>query len=214
MGAVMFYVSQKIIKKINKDDAKIITFGALFFITALLPFLGLGNISSRYSYLATFGLVLLLAFLIKKLFEFLLVNGRAIASVSIIAALLIFSFAHLLQSQKIHEDWRIAGEKSKNFLISFSSIYSDDWKKDDMQFYFVNVPIRHGDAWIFPVGLSDAVWFILRNPAVSVSQSPTLTQALDAAESFVNARVFLFDNDGTIVSVVRSKETGAVNIVK
>ena len=43
-------------------DRRIVIFGLAFFVIALLPFLGLGNLSPRYGYLASVGVVFLLVF--------------------------------------------------------------------------------------------------------------------------------------------------------
>ena len=204
---VFFY--RMVMKKMAKEDAKIVVFGFLFFIIALAPFLGLGNISSRYSYLSSFGLVLLSVFFLKKTYGFLLVNGRGIAVTSVIIIVLIFSFLHLMQLQKINSDWKVAGEKSKKFLVSFSDIYPDYQIKGKMQFYFVNVPIRVGDAWVFPVGLGDALWFILKNEDLAVYQVQSSKTALDLAETSERSKVFMFDTRAA-VSEVRRTDNGDI----
>ena len=72
-------------------------------------------------------------------------------------------------------------------------------------FYYVNTPIRYGEAWIFPVGLPDALWFTFQNENLTIHQSPSLDLALDAAEASYSARVFEFDKDGSISEVNRVK---------
>lgn len=191
-----------IIRKMKKEEQKIVVFGFLFFIVALLPFLGLGNITSRYSYLSTVGVVIPLAFFIKKLHSYLFsVNGGHIALATTIAIVVVFFTIHLFQLQKIHTDWKVASEMSKRFIISLEGMYINEWRKEQMQFYFVNVPIRFGEAWVFPVGLSDAVWFVTRNEYIGVHQLSSLSQALDALKDHPSERVFEFDNSGG-VSVV------------
>jgi len=185
-----------IMKKIEEKDRKIIVFGFLFFIIALLPFLGLGNISSRYSYLSSAGFVILLTFFIKKTYSYLIsTNGRYIAITNVIMIAIIFFMVHLFQLQKISTDWQAAGEKSKNFLISLNENYSDYWAKESMRLYFINVPIRFGDAWVFPVGLNDAVWLVSRNEHISVYQLSSISQALNLGDS-MNEKVFEFDSSG------------------
>ena len=51
--------AHQIIPIIPAEGKRILLFGSLFFIISLLPFLGLGNITSRYSYFASFGFILI-----------------------------------------------------------------------------------------------------------------------------------------------------------
>ncbi|MDO8461108.1 MAG: hypothetical protein Q7S38_01555, partial [bacterium] len=193
---IIVVLYRMIIRKMMKEEQRIVIFGSLFFIVSLLPFLGLGNISSRYSYLSSAGFVILLAFFIKKTYIYLIsANGRYIAITNIIMIVTIFFMVHLFQLQKIQTDWQAAGEKSKSFLISLNENYSDYWAKESMRLYFINVPIRLGDAWVFPVGLSDAVWLVSRNEQINVYQLSSISQALNLGGS-MNEKVFEFDSSG------------------
>ncbi|QQG40435.1 MAG: O-antigen ligase family protein [Candidatus Levyibacteriota bacterium] len=203
LGAVFIYRKYK--KKISTDEQKIVLFSVLFFITALLPFLGLGNITSRYSYLASIGLELLFAFFIKKLYMHLLVNGRNIAIVVTIFAVCIFSFLQLIQLQKVDGDWHAAGNKSIAFFTSLDSYYENTWRKEPTQFYFVDVPIRLGEAWIFPVGLPDAVWFVTRNGKIQVYQTSSIDKAIAIAhDPLLYKNIFIFQGDGDVKSVIKT----------
>lgn len=190
-----------VLQKVTSEEKKIIIFAILFFIISLLPFLGLGNISSRYSYLSSFGIVLLLVIFVRRVYYYLLVNGKNIALASIIMISIVFLSFQLFQLQKIHSDWYAAGEKSKAFLISLNDIYTEDNKLKPTQFYFVNVPIRKGEAWIFPVGLEDALWFTFRNEQLLVDTKTPLTQALERALVTPNTRVFQFDDYGSVKEI-------------
>jgi len=207
---VIFIVSamyRMFFRKLTEEERKIVVFGFLFFVIALLPFLGLGNITSRYSYLATVGLVILFAFFLKKIYSYLLnINGRYIGLASTAAIVIVFVSLQLFQLQKIHSDWRVAGEKSKRFIISLEGMYINEWKKERMKFYFVNVPIRHGEAWVFPVGLSDAVWFVSMNRDINTYQLPSLSQAFDAVENPLNEKVFEFESDGGVIERIKPQK--------
>jgi hypothetical protein len=197
----LIVVFRLIVKKITSDERKIILFACLFFVIFLLPFLGLGNIASRYSYLSSFGIVLLLAVLVKRLYLYLLVSGKKIAVLGVMLITIIFFSLQLFQLQKIHKDWKDAGEKTKNFLISLNEVYTDDARGKAMQFYFVDVPIRLGEAWVFPVGLKDALWLTFRNDNLLVDTKISLKPALEQALANPNARVFQFDSDGAVRNV-------------
>ena len=183
-----------LMKKITSEEKKIVVFAILFFTISLLPFLGLGNITSRYSYLSSFGIVLFLVFLASKLYSYLLTNGKNIAVAGIMIIAIIFFSIHLFQLQKIHGDWYRAGNISKKFLISLNQIYTDTIRPQ--KFYFVDLPIRFGEAWVFPVGLEDALWFTFRNDELSVYTKESLVPALEAALRTPGARVFQFNKEG------------------
>lgn len=195
-----------IIRNMMKEEQKIVIFGALFFIVSLLPFLGLGNIASRYSYLSSAGFVILLAFFIKKTYGYLInSNGRYISMANVIMIVTIFFMIHLFQLQKIQTDWQAAGENSKRFFISIEEYSKDFWIRDSMQFYFVNLPTRRGEAWVWPVGLKDALWLTFKNPRLTVYEVSDLNLAFDQAAGSVSSHVFRFNNDGNVEEVLRTK---------
>ncbi len=196
VAAFIYKMSIKILKK---NEIKIVLFGAFFSIITLLPFLGLGNISSRYSYLASIGIVFLLVFFVNKLYVYLLSNGRDIAIASLTVAVSIFCLLQIIQLQQLHSDWYEAGEKTKSFFVAIDSVYIESWASDAIEFHFVNVPIRSGEAWVFPVGLPDALWFVFRNPNIKVFTWPSLTQAFNAVtHDSKTQKVFVFDQDGIV----------------
>ncbi|MDO8659430.1 MAG: O-antigen ligase family protein [Candidatus Parcubacteria bacterium] len=198
-------IYKTILKKITNDEKRIVIFASLFFVISLLPFLGLGNITSRYSYLSSFGIVLLLVIFMKYVYSYLLSNGKTIAFATVTMIAVVFSLIHLFQLQKMHTDWSVSGEKSRQFLISLNQIYSDEARKKPMHFYFVDIPIKYGEAWIFPVGFEDALWFTFRNDQLLVDTKDSLAQALSYAASYPDARIFQVDKDGRFKEI---KNTG------
>lgn len=195
-----------IMKKIDEKDRKIVVFGFLFFIIASLPFLGLGNITSRYSYLSSIGFVILLAFFLRKLYFYLIsISDKYVGTAIMITAVAIYCMIQLFGLQKIHTNWKSAGEKSKEFLISIEEHAKDYWIRDEMKFYFVNMPIRDGEAWVWPVGLEDALWLTFKNPKLQVYTTSDVNFAVDQAKNVVNARVFRFTEDGSVDEIFRTK---------
>jgi hypothetical protein len=197
---IVSFMYRMIFRKMIDEERRIVVFGFLFFIIALLPFLGLGNITSRYSYLATAGFVIFLAFFLKKTYSYLSdFNGRYVGLAATSAIVIVFFALQLFQLQKIHTDWRVAGEKSMRFIISLEGMYINEWNKERMNFYFVNVPIRNNEAWVFPVGLSDAVWFVSRNQNINIFQVSSLSQALGSIVDPTKEKVFEFEGDGGVI---------------
>lgn len=201
-------VYKKIFVKLTRSDRKIILFALSFFVISLLPFLGLGNITSRYSYLSSISIALLAVFLFKKLYEFLLENGKQIAVPITFIAVIIFSSLHLFQLQKTSQDWYNAGIRTRNILISIEYIYAH-YAEFTKEYYFVNVPIKQGDAWVFPVGIQDAAWLDLGDNDVNIHQANSLEDAF-ALVGDSNAKVFLFDKSGYFVEYIKSS-TGQIS---
>lgn len=196
---IIGYICGKSAKVMKKDERKIILFGVSFSLITLLPFLGLGNIASRYGYLASVGIIFLLVFFIKKLYLYLVNSGRDIAIVGTTVAVSIFGLLQIVELQQAHSDWYEAGEKTRRFFVAIESVYDDYWVTTPVEFHFVNVPIRYGEAWIFPVGIPEALWFVFRNPNIKVYTWPTLEQAMSAVTyDSKTQRVFVFDADGKV----------------
>ncbi|OGH42346.1 MAG: hypothetical protein A3H79_01170 [Candidatus Levybacteria bacterium RIFCSPLOWO2_02_FULL_36_8b] len=199
--------------KITIEEKKIVVFAILFFAISLLPFLGLGNITARYSYLSSIGFVIILTIFLKKAYFYLTsISDKYIGAAAITIVVIIYSMFQLFQLQKIHTDWKEAGEKSRRFLISIEEYSKDFWIRDSMKFYFVNMPIRNGEAWVWPVGLKDALWFTFKNPNLEVYTMSDINLAFNYAAGSLNSHVFRFDNDGNVEEVVRAKN-GRINLL-
>lgn len=195
---VVVWLGRKIVKKIEQEDRKTLLFGVAFFVIVLLPFLGLGNITSRYSYLASIGFIILFAFFFRKFYGYLFHSSQNIAIIGTSIAITIFSLFHIIQTQKAQGDWHTAGKMVQNFVTSVDASYQDYWTTSPMTFYFVNTPIRHGDAWVFPVGLADVLWFTFRNPHITVNQVPTIETALEMMTVSPNEKAFVFTDEGFV----------------
>lgn len=210
----LYFLYKTFVLVFDKKEKKILLFGFLFFVISLLPFLGLGNITSRYSYLASLGLILIIVLLINKIYNYLLTNGKAIALGTLAVFIIVFSFFHIIQVSQTYFDWHGAGEKSRRFLISIDALYTDYWSKGKVEFHFVNVPLKVGEAWVFPVGLKDALWFAFKNKDVKVYTYNDLDSALNQAGlSFAN-RVFKFNDDGSVTEIDRFEKTPQLIIPK
>lgn len=187
------------VKKMEKHDRKVLAFGWWFFVIGLVPFLGLGNISSRYGYFASIGIVFIFVFFLEKLYTYLLDNGRDIAGASVAVIVCIFILLQIVQLRQLHNDWYEAGEKVRHFFISIDSLYDNEWKTASMEFHFINVPIRLGEAWVFPVGLPDAVWFVFRNPQIKFYIWPSIGDASAVVPyASPDRKIFMFRENGSV----------------
>ncbi|MBI2195575.1 MAG: O-antigen ligase family protein [Candidatus Levybacteria bacterium] len=191
--------------KLDYSKMRVIIFSALFFVLSLLPFLGLGNISSRYSYLATFGFCILFVVFVKKFYEYLSSSGKITAGAILVVTLIIFSSAHLFQLQKANSDWRTAGRKTQNILVSLGYIYAHYDSEDTEALYFINIPTKSQDAWIFPVGFSDALWLVFKEDSYRAHQVGTAQEAFNLMGGTINGRVFEFDSNGKLIELIKTR---------
>lgn len=196
---VLYFILKRIIKKFEKEEKGIMLFGFFFFLVSLIPFIGLGNITSRYSYLASIGLVFIIVVLVRKLYNFLLINGKNIALISVFVVLITYSLFHIISLQQTSFDWSGAGEKTKKFFVSIDAIYLNSWRDNEVKLNFVNVPIKYGDAWVFPVGLSDAVYLSFKNENIKINKYNNLEDALSSSIVSKNNKVLIFNEDGSIL---------------
>ena len=208
----LIFIAKAISKKLNGNNRKIVIFGSLFFLIALLPFLGLGNITSRYSYLSSIGFVIILAVVLRGMYYYLIsISDKRIGLACITVIVILYSMFQLFELQKIHSDWKSAGEKSQRFLVSVERYSGNSWIRQAMQFYFVGMPIRDGEAWVWPVGLKDALWLSFKNPNLAVTATD-INSAFNQKANSLSAHVFRFDKDGNVDEVVRAKN-GEINLL-
>ncbi len=200
--ALFIYASYKFIyKSLNKNEKSIVIFGLLLFIITLLPVIGLGNIASRHAYFASMGLVLVFVLGLKKIYEYLLSSGKEIAIGTVVVIFSVFALFHIIQVQQSYFEWREAGNRVKNFFISYDALYESQWTSPEAQFHFVNVPTKIGNAWIFPVGINDAVWFAFRNKDAKVFVHQDLKNALDQAGYYKSRPILQFNEDGSVKQI-------------
>ncbi len=192
------------LKKLNNPEKRIVIFGLLFFTISLLPFLGLGNIAQRYSYLPSIGISIVFVMFLLKSYEYLKSQGREIAIGLISVFVAIFVLLQIIQIQQSFYDWQNAGNNIKNFFVSMEASYNDYWASKNVEFHFVNVPIKNGIAWVFPVGLDNAVWFAFKNGNAKVFVHSDLDSAIKAAGYYRSRIVLVFDKDGNVKEVKES----------
>jgi hypothetical protein len=200
-----YFLGRRLLRTLNSTERGIFAFGVAFFLISLLPFIGLGNITSRYSYLASLGVILIFVVLVKKFYFYMRTSGRETAVAVVSVAIVLFSLFHIIQVQQSYFSWQEAGTRAKNFFISVESLYKNSWSRDDVAFHFVNVPLKVGDAWVFPVGLEDAVWFAFQNDSAKIYKHQTLEEALAKAGLSLNEHVLVFSEDGRVEEINRFK---------
>lgn len=167
---------------------RIIIFLILFAVISLLPYLALGNIALRYLYLASAGFSIA--------FVLILVNLAAkskYATVFLLIAILIMYYPMIRAS---NNQWEKAGEITRNMLTDFRLRYENLQPTDYL--YFLNVPMKYGNAWVYPVGLPDSLWFIYRENTPVILQVGSVEEAKAKTQKFKKNYLINLDGKGHI----------------
>ncbi len=156
-----------IAKSLTKVD-KAIFFGFGFALVAALPFIGLGNITERYIYLASVGLIIFFVALVRWLVQSY--PSRILITV-LTLLFVVFMGNHLWNLYTVGMQWQRAGKITQNTLGFFKTKYPTLTHADTV--YVNKLPIREANAWIFPVGFPDGLWFVYgdENPAVMIAKT-------------------------------------------
>lgn len=98
---------------------------------------------------------------------------------------------NIIEVQRLSGDWIFAG---KIVQQSIYGIKQETYPPLNVKtFYIINMPIRYGRAWIYPTGMTDAIWHMFRNNPYTVSMSPDLPTAFSSPFNG-DREVFIFDN--------------------
>lgn len=198
----LLFLLMRFVLRISLKSRQVFLFTVCFFLLSLLPVLGLGNIAGRYDYLGSVAVLLLMVFLLQNFAKSLFGKRKYLPTVFVIVLVSVFSFYHVLETKRLNKDWHQAGTITSNMLADFTNAYSGaNTLPAKPVFYFVNVPIKKGEAWVFPTGLPDALWFAFQNEDLKVVLKPSLKDAFLAAENNKNASVFMFDENGSLQQV-------------
>lgn len=198
--ALLMFTKRKIVKKLySNHDFKLSLFSIIFSFIALIPFLGLGNISLRYGYLASFGFALLMVLVIKWLASFAKSQKIKIGVMLLLTLLLGTWYYYQLSLE--NSQWKEAG-RITNRTLGFLRLYYDG-NHPNSNFYFVNPPIRKAEAWIFPVGLTDGIWFIYRDESIRVYNITSIEEGKQILKNGEKGKnfVFAFDKNDNIYAV-------------
>ncbi len=190
-----------------EEKKRLLFLGLFFFIVPLFPFLGLGNIAARYTYLSVFGIAFLITFFIQLTLSSTYLKSQNIKYGIFLLLFFVFSFYNFNQLRMSNKDWQKAGNITNNLIVDLNYLYyQNDLLKRNPTFYFVNVPIKYGDAWVFPVGLEDALWFSLHQSNLRVEKTNSMAEATSQLEKNPKkVKVFEFLPDGSIIKVQKTK---------
>lgn len=187
-------------RKLDKEVIRLVAFGLLFSAIALLPFLGFGNMSDRYGYLGAIGFVFVVVALAKMIVEKTKWK-KYMEIILIFSACAYFLFARAAVDRELQQ-WVKAGTITHNALAYFRVVKEN--LPSGAKLYISHMPTRYGDAWIFPVGFEDGLWFIYRDNTPQVIKTNSVDESLAIKHShpsiILNREyVFDFDKNGNVV---------------
>ena len=194
-GSAVWIYNLKIKKYLACFNIKIIIFAIGWFVILLLPFIALGNIAERHVYPAHLGYFVLLSVIIVAIYLFVNRYHQKIAIVVLILIVSIISTFYWFDYRDINQQWFDAGEITNRVLLAIGSNYAEFDKGSLL--YFVNLPIKNGNAWVFPVGLDDGLWLIYRNDHFTTYRINDLSQAFSVAKGNNKAYIFNY-SDGQL----------------
>ena len=193
----ILFVNKKRLNNLHRNEtAKLIVFCFLFSFIGLIPFLGLGNIAQRYGYLSSFGFAVLVVVIFNKITN--LIKNKDYKVYLLVFLTVLLGAWYYYQNGLVNSEWKETG-RITNRTLGFLRLYYDG-KHPNANFYFVNVPIRKAEAWIFPVGLEDGIWFIYRDDTININKITSMEEAKGFAKQ-ANSFVFAFDKNGNIYAV-------------
>jgi len=124
---------------------------------SILPYLGLGGMAERYVLVFSGLIVIGLATMIAQ------IAGK---KMSLLYAVCVFVLVSVIGSwnireiQKLDKEWQKSSDIVQQTLLIVKKRYFP--LTSSSTFIFVNTPIRYGRAWIFPTGLTDAMWHMFK----------------------------------------------------
>lgn len=198
LGALINFLRKRqgiISQKLKDKNFHLWIFAISFAIIPLFPFLGLGNISERYLYLSSVGFIMVFVMLIGEIKNTIQKSQGQTKSLALYLAIAVaFIIVFALSVQKESYQWSKAGNITKNTLTDLK-LYNE-FILPDSTMYFVNLPIKYQNAWVYPVGLEDSIWFVYRDSLPRIK----LAKSIDSANSMANndpkvSYIFSFDKN-------------------
>ena len=187
-------------KLFKNENFKWVIFFLSFSFISLVPFLGLNNIFPRYQYLASVGFSLMLSLILFKISG--VIKNPKKAQYLFVLLTFILGIFYYYQINLENKDWHEAGRITQRTL-GFLRLYYDG-KHSNSNFYFVNLPTKVGNAYVFITGIDDGVWFIYRDNSIRIYKLASINQG---KEILKNAKqqdknfIFAFDKNNNIYAV-------------
>ncbi len=195
LGGILFIVR----KNLNLQLVRFVGFGFLFAFIGLLPFLGFGNMSERYGYLGAIGFVIVIVSL-GRYFLQKTKGNKVVVGVLIVCAVIFFLYAKEAVNREL-DQWKKTSIITYNTLAYFRVV--KEYVPSHATFYVSHMPTKYGNAWIFPVGFQEGLWFVYRDDTLKVVKTKDIDESLAIKHSHPsdilnNEYVFDFDKNGQL----------------
>lgn len=188
-GIVGFIAGAFLIWKHKKRMGNMLPIGVLLLsgFISIAPNLPLGAAAERYTYPLTIFVLLALALTSNMLWK----KSASVGKVGLAIVLAGILYWNVSEVQRLGYQWIIAGKVVERSILSIKKETFPP--RDTKNFFFVNTPIRYGRAWIFPVGLTDAIWHMYRQSPFVVYTVKDLEDAYNFKLTKGDREVFIFD---------------------
>ncbi len=159
------------------------------FVVALAAYSPLGGMAERYAYIPSIFLVLALVSLAYDMWTHTKGIWLKIAIAICYGAIIVYN---VQQVARLGADW----EKASSVVDQTLRVIKKEAfpPKNPKNFYIVNTPIRYGRAWIFPTGLTDALWHIYRQSPYAVTPVRSIEEGYSIYFKNGDREVFIFED--------------------
>jgi len=159
------------------------------YVVAFAAYIPLGGMADRYVYIPSMFLVIGLMIGAYKIWQ---TAHKPLVKIGLCAVCAGFLVWNGMEVERLGENWIFASKSAEHALqVIKKETYPP---KDVKTFFFVNMPNKYGGAWIFPTGMTDAIWHMYRTSPYRVFTMPTIEDAYNFKMTLGDREVFVFDN--------------------
>ncbi|KKR03431.1 MAG: hypothetical protein UT26_C0001G0035 [Microgenomates group bacterium GW2011_GWC1_39_12] len=186
LSGIFFFLYRYIEKKYTIGKKHIVWF--ICYLVTMAAYAPLGGMAERYLYIPSIFFMIGLVLLVDRLWKILPMIGKCIVIV-LTAGLL---YVNIIDTQRVGNDWIKASSVVEQTLriIKKEAFPATSIK----QFFIVDIPIRYGRAWIFPTGMTDALWHIYRQNPYSITPVSSIEEGYSMQVQTGDREIFIFDN--------------------
>ncbi len=182
-------------------SVKLFIFGFLFAVLSLLPYLPLGNITLRYVYLGSFGFIVVFLVLLRSVFS-KFSHKKTIVAYGMVGVL--YFLASYVYMQNALRTWEFSSKITRQTFMFFESMDA----KQQTNAYIYNIPIKSGEAYIFPVGIVDMIYLSNNKitPYLTNDYSSSLMLYNKDISNNKDALILTFDKEYSIYQANEAKD--------
>lgn len=160
----------------------------LCYLIAFGAYVPLGGMAERYVYIPSMFLIPAIMTGIDAIWR---KSGKVMKAISVVVLVGCIVW-NVVDVQTVGKDW----EKASSVVDqSLRVIKKEAWPPMNiLHFYIVNIPIRYGRAWIYPTGMTDALWHMYRQNPYEVIPVASIQEGYSRVFGIGDRRVFIFEH--------------------